>query len=79
MAATIVKSFFENIKEDMLQELKVARPGQTNTPIESEMSEEERFAAEAEAAAHAAETARRRQEAERRHQQSGWNDGRSRH
>lgn len=79
MAATIVKSFFENIKEDMQQELKVARPGQTNTPIESEMSEEERFAAEAEAAAHAAETARRRQEAERRHQQSGWNDGRSRH
>ena len=83
MAAAIVKSFFESIKEDMQRELRAPRPGRTGTvPLEGEMSEEERFAAEAEAAANAqriADEARRRQETERRHQQSGWNDGRSRH
>jgi penicillin-binding protein 2 len=83
MAATIVKSFFESIKPDMEQALKAPSraldgSGGDDTP----MTEEERFAAEAEAAANAQrkiDEARRRQEAERRHRQSGWDDGRSRH
>lgn len=80
MAAAIVKSFFEAIKDDMIKELKAPRPGRSGSvPLEGEMTEEERFAAEAEATAHAAEEARRREAAQRRHQQSGWNDGRSRH
>ena len=82
MAAVIVKSFFEEIKPSMEQSLKApARPMDGVVP-ETEMTEEERFAAEAEAAANAqriADEARRRQEAERRHRQSGWDDGRSRH
>lgn len=81
MAATIVKSFFESIRPSMEQSLKAPSRALDGT-IEEEMTEEERFAAEAEAAANAqrqADEARRRKEAERRHQQSGWDDGRSRH
>lgn len=82
MAAVIVKSFFEAIKPSMEQALKAPAVSVEGTEPEAEMSEEERFAAQAEAAANAqriADEARRRQEAERRHQQSGWDDGRSRH
>lgn len=84
MAATIVKSFFESIRPDMEQALKAPSRALDGSGTEEElpMSEEERFAAEAEAAANAQrkiDEARRRQEAERRHRQSGWDDGRSRH
>ncbi len=99
MAAAIVKMFFENIKSDMQQALKAPGPNRIKTTdaAESEMTEEERFVAEAEAAADAqrkaeaaarrkaedarrrAEEERRKSEAARRHQQSGWDDGRSRH
>lgn len=82
MAATIVKSFFESIKPDMEQALKAPTRSLDGSTTDAPMSEEERFAAEAEAAANAqrkADEARRRQEAEQRHRQSGWDDGRSRH
>ncbi|MBR5886886.1 MAG: hypothetical protein IKZ07_01630 [Akkermansia sp.] len=82
MAAAIVKSFFENIKPDMEQALKAPSRALDGSVGETPMTEEERFAAEAEAAANQQrkiDEARRRKEAERRHRQSGWDDGRSRH
>ena len=82
MAAAIVKSFFENIKPDMEQALKAPSRALDSSGSDAPMTEEERFAAEAEAAANQQrkiDEARRRKEAERRHRQSGWDDGRSRH
>ncbi len=89
MAAAIVKNFFENIKVSMQAELtaptremqqaagKEAEP----TPEEEEEAKQKEAAARAAAAARAnqREAERRKQEAaKRRHQQSGWDDGRSR-
>lgn len=84
MAAAIVKNFFESIRSSMevalkdpTKELQQA----TNTEAEEEPSEEDAEAKAAEEAqAQQLEAARRKKEeaAKKRHQQSGWDDGRSR-
>ncbi len=79
MAAAIVKDFFESIKTSMKEAL--AEPQRGTNLSEDELREQEEQAAEEEAqrAAEEAERLRLQQESEKRHQQSGWDDGRSRH
>ena len=86
MAAMVVKSFFEGIKDSMLEELKgptrrAAMPDGTVPEDEEDIAEPVEpgeVAAAEEAARREAEEEKRRLEAEKRRAPSGWSDGRSR-
>ncbi len=86
MAAAIVKNFFESIKSSMKEALEeptrrlnAAGLGEAaETEEEAQAREEEEAEAEAHRAAAEAEQ-RKKEEAARRRQQTGWDDGRSRH
>ena len=86
MAAMVVKSFFEGIKDSMLEELngptrRAAMPDGTVPEDEEDIAEPVEpgeVAAAEEAARREAEEEKRRLEAEKRRAPSGWSDGRSR-
>ncbi|MBR5888986.1 MAG: hypothetical protein IKY92_02975 [Akkermansia sp.] len=83
MAAMVVKTFFENIKPSMEEELngptrKAAVPEEMAAAVEDTAEEVEAEEVTPAPSPATEETARQRAEAEKRQSQSGWDDGRSR-